>query len=335
MNPHTALVVTSISGPNPALLMLAEGCRLHNIQMIVIGDTRSPPDFHIPGVDFYDLAAQRASGLAYSAICPERHYARKNIGYLLACRAGAELIIETDDDNLPKPEFWEARERFQILESAGETGWLNIYRHFSDTNIWPRGFPLAAIRRPPSHLAPPANHDCPIQQGLADGNPDVDAVYRLTLPLPVNFAKRAPLALKEGAWCPFNSQNTTWFRDAFPLMYLPATCSFRMTDIWRSFVAQRLAWESGWSVMFHHATVSQDRNGHDLMQDFAEEIPGYLHNPAIAEALDSMVLDKGTSDINKNLRACYGLLLQMGLVAELELQLLDAWLEDISPLLGR
>ena len=29
--------------------------------------------------------------------------------------------------------------------------------------------------------------DCPIQQGLADRNPDVDAIYRLILPLPFSF----------------------------------------------------------------------------------------------------------------------------------------------------
>ena len=88
---------------------------------------------------------------------------------------------------------------------------------------------------------------CPIQQGLADGNPDVDAIFRLVLPLPMNFGRKPPIALCRGAWCPFNSQNTSWWPAAYPLLYLPAYCSFRMTDIWRSFVAQRICWENGWS----------------------------------------------------------------------------------------
>ena len=75
--------------------------------------------------------------------------------------------------------------------------------------------------------------DCPIQQGLADENPDVDAIYRLVLPLPVQFETGRRIALKRGVWSPFNSQNTAWWPDAFPLLYLPAYCSFRMTDIWR------------------------------------------------------------------------------------------------------
>jgi len=32
--------------------------------------------------------------------------------------------------------------------------------------------------------------------------------------------------------------------------------------------------------------VTQERNAHDLLRDFADEIPGYLHNRAICEALD-------------------------------------------------
>jgi hypothetical protein len=34
-----------------------------------------------------------------------------------------------------------------------------------------------------------------------------------------------------------------------PLLYLPSHCCFRMTDIWRSFIAQRCLWELGhWVV---------------------------------------------------------------------------------------
>jgi hypothetical protein len=76
---------------------------------------------------------------------------------------------------------------------------------------------------------------------LADENPDVDAIYRLTLPLPIIFNKANNVALGNNSFCPFYSQNRTWFKEAFPLLYLSSHCSFRMTDIWRSFVAQRIA----------------------------------------------------------------------------------------------
>jgi len=330
VNSNVALVITTINSPNAALLKTAEGCRQHNIRMIVVGDSKSPSNFHIPGVEYYDLKAQRESGLAYASLCPERHYARKNIGYLLACRGGAEVIIETDDDNLPTPAFWETRQRHQKVETIEEAGWLNVYRYFTDNHIWPRGLPLRHILREKSPVITASARDCPIQQGLANENPDVDAIFRLTLPLPFNFTERAPVALGRGVWCPFNSQNTTWFRDSFTLLYLPAYCSFRMTDIWRSFIAQRLSWEMGWTLLFHSATVWQERNEHDLMRDFAEEIPGYLNNEAIGEALEQLSLKKGGDAINDNLRSCYTKLNQMGLVGNEELALVDAWLEDIT-----
>ena len=126
----------------------------------------------------------------------------------------------------------------------------------------------------------------PIQQGLADLNPDVDAIYRLTQPLPVSFQKEPKrIALGHGSICPFNSQNTTWFREAFPLMYLPSYCSFRMTDIWRSFVAQRIAWTCGWNILFHEATVWQERNEHAIIKDFKDEISGYCNNREIMDRL--------------------------------------------------
>jgi hypothetical protein len=100
---------------------------------------------------------------------------------------------------------------------------------------------------------------------LADENPDVDAVYRMTSLLPRSFRSDRRVVLGAGVWSPFNSQNTTWWADAFPLMYLPEHCPFRMTDIWRSLVAQRIAWENGWNVLFHEPTVRQQRNEHDLL----------------------------------------------------------------------
>ena len=209
---------------------------------------KSPPDFALEDARYLDLETQRATGLAYADLCPEAHYARKNIGYLIAMQAGVPLIVETDDDNLPASGFFAPRVREQRVSTAQACGWVNVYRYFAEGTTWPRGLPLDEIMRAPAPYDSLAVDvaDCPIQQGLADDNPDVDAVYRPCQPLPVRFRRDRRLALGRDAWCPFNSQNTAWWPDAYPLLYLPATCSFRMTDIWRSFVAQRIAWVNGW-----------------------------------------------------------------------------------------
>lgn len=332
MTNQIAVVVTSISPPNQSLRALAEGSLATGANFIVVGDTKSPSDFSLEGCDFYDVARQQESGFGYAKLCPTRSYARKNIGYLLAIRAGAPLILETDDDNIPRAGFWSERQIRISASLLSDAGWVNVYSYFCDVTMWPRGLPLDAVHenQPRFESLPTRQLDCPIQQGLADGDPDVDAVYRLLLPLPQNFRADRRIILGTGSWCPFNSQNTTWWPEAYPLLYLPAHCSFRMTDIWRSFVAQKIAWANGWSIFFHEPTVWQDRNNHNLMADFTDEIPGYLHNRAMGAALDQLDLKPGAKELGENLRQCYRVLVQEKWVGDEELPLLDAWLEDLA-----
>ncbi|MGA3125897.1 MAG: STELLO glycosyltransferase family protein [Candidatus Korobacteraceae bacterium] len=327
-----SLVVTSISAPNAVLRELAKQCKARGMAFYLIGDLPSPADFSLDGCEFYSLERQRATGFRIAALLPTRHYSRKNIGYLLAIRNRSRLLLETDDDNMPAPEFWQARKPELRLRLLAGSGWSNVYAYFSEANIWPRGLPLDAVRSalPPFEALPETDADCPIQQGLADDNPDVDAIYRLLLPLPIVFRKERQLALGAGAWCPFNSQNTVWFPKAFPLLYLPSYCSFRMTDIWRSFVAQRIAWENGWSVLFRSPDLSQERNEHSLMRDFADEIPGYLHNREIGERLERLKLAAGADNIGENLIRCYEELVRLGVVGAEEIALLKAWEKDIA-----
>jgi hypothetical protein len=328
-----ALVVTSISAPNPVLRSLAEGCLRQGARFIVTGDTKSPPDFSLAGCEYLGIAEQRKLPFTYAALCPERSYTRKNIAYLSAIAGKAAFIVETDDDNFPREEFWSARDPHMSGDLTHTVGWTNAYSWFTEDFIYPRGFPLRDARAEAANRRdrmPGGSNHCPIQQGLADENPDVDAVYRMLYPLPFNFEKGRPLLLGKGQWCPFNSQNTTFFPAAYPLLYLPAHCSFRMTDIWRSFVAQRVAWEYGWHIAFHAATVYQERNEHNLLKDFEDEIPGYLENERIIATLDALPLSADPAQIGSNLRQCYEALIGIGVVGAAELALIDAWLADLE-----
>ncbi|HEX2721960.1 MAG TPA: STELLO glycosyltransferase family protein [Gemmatimonadaceae bacterium] len=330
------VVVTSIAPPNAVLMQLAADCLERGYGFIVIGDVKSPPYFELDGCDFYSISRQLQLPFSTAASCPQRHYARKNIGYLVALASGASQIVETDDDNVPRADFYTPLKPRITLPVLENTGWVNIYRYFSDAVIWPRGLPLDAVNavHPALSEVAPRETYCPIQQGLADENPDVDAIYRLLLPLPQNFRKGVRVATAQNAWCPFNSQNTVWFPDAYPLLYLPSYCSFRMTDIWRSFVAQRIAWANGWSILFREATVSQLRNEHRLMKDFEDEIPGYVNNRRIGEVLEELDLKPGTDGIPDNLRLSYEALVKLGVVGEQELPLLEAWLADLAQIRG-
>ncbi|MHC5060994.1 MAG: STELLO glycosyltransferase family protein [Planctomycetota bacterium] len=332
MSEKIAVIVTSIAGPNKVMQGLAKGCKERGYRFIVIGDQASPADFRLDGCDFYSLDRQVETGFKFAQLCPVRHYARKNIGYLIAIADGASVIIETDDDNIPYDDFWQLKSAGHSVNVVERAGWVNVYRYFTDANIWPRGMALEHINDEVPAFESLRSRDvfCPIQQGLADDNPDVDAIYRLTGPLPQKFRKDRRVALMDGSWCPFNSQNTTWWAEAFGLLYLPSFCSFRMTDIWRSFIAQRIAWVNGWGVLFGEPTMRQERNEHDLMRDFADEVPGYLNNSRLCEAIEPLSLSAGVEVISDNLRLCYEKLVEMALVGSKELDLVEAWNEDLS-----
>ena len=326
-NKSTALIITSISGPNEGMKAFAQGCKKRGIDFIVVGDMKSPENFQLDGCRFISIGEQRQLPYKIAKLLPDNHYSRKNLGYLLA--RDKDIILETDDDNLPREEFWNKELSYNNARVVDKKGWVNTYEMFSDKPIWPRGFPLEELQHSrigdKDMSASGKMYDIAIYQGLADENPDVDAVYRMTSTLPLNFEKNPPVILAPGTWCPFNSQNTTWKREAFPLLYLPSYCSFRMTDIWRSFVAQRIAWTCGWSVLFHAADVWQERNEHNLLKDFADEVPGYLNNFQMCRMLDALDLKSGRDNICENLIRCYRLLVENSWVGKEEMKLVEAW----------
>jgi len=328
-----SLIITSIANDkHPILIQFAEECKKRNLPFIVMGDTKSPAEFNLDGCDFWSVARQQTLPFELAKIAPTRHYSRKNLGYLLAIKNGVTELVETDDDNIPREEFWSEKQSDVKSHVFENTGWVNVYHYFTKSFIWPRGYPLEELQKKQTELSTLKNEiiHCPIQQGLADENPDVDAVYRLTYPLPLSFELKNKIALGKNAWSPFNSQNTHWFKEAFALMYLPSYCSFRMTDIWRSYVAQRIAWECGWSVLYHESTVWQERNEHNLMKDFEDEIPGYSNNLNICKELQALALKPGKEHIYENLIVCYQKLIEINVVGKEEITLLNAWIADLS-----
>lgn len=326
-------VLTTIQEPTESVRALAAALSTYAAGLIVIGDRKGPSRFEIPSADFFPLERQHGLPFKLARMLPEGHYSRKNLGYLIAFERGAQCVYETDDDNAPLPR-WEPRNETISAQRTHARRWLNVYRLFSDELIWPRGFPLDRIRDPKTceHDADSSleNITAPIQQGLANGAPDLDAVWRLVFERPVDFKVAPSVWLPPGTYCPFNSQTTWWWPEAFPLMYLPSFCSFRMCDIWRSLVAQRCLWEMGRGLLFHAAEVFQQRNTHNLLHDFKDETPGYLNNDRIITVLNECTLSPGPENTRPNLRRCYLALVQASIIPSEEVPLIDAWLDDFD-----
>ena len=312
-----ALVVTSISPPNGILKALADGAQKAGWPFYLIGDAICPvgwtQQFEATGTRAYDISAQINTRLKSANALPLSNYSRKNLGYLLAMRDRAEVIVETDDDNRPLEGFWAERRVFndsRVVNSRG--AWRNplSYLKYNSMDVWPRGYPLdlaVELLTDDDITSETFAVACPIQQRIIDGDTDVDAIQRLTNRFNHEFLE--DLMALRNSWCPFNSQNTTWFKAAFPLMYIPSFCknAYRMDDIWRSFIAQRIAFENGWGILWGGVTVVQERNPHDLMKDFEQEIPGYLYNRKIVEMLKDLSIEPGTDALTllRNMDLCY------------------------------
>ena len=324
-----AAIITTIQEPTPAVRALAARLRPLDAPLLIIGDKKGPRRFELQGTRFLDLDAQLASPFELARQLPVGHYTRKNVGYLEAIAQGAGCIYETDDDNAPLDD-WALRTLETPALRVTDVGWVNVYRHFSEKRIWPRGLPLDGLVESFARGVSTGQQSnmvrAPIQQGLANGSPDVDAIWRLVLDQHFHFEQRPSVVLGQGSWCPFNSQSTWWWPEAYPLLYLPSHCSFRMTDIWRSFIAQRCLWEMGLGVVFHSAEVVQDRNEHNLMRDFTDEIPGYQRNRELAQVLENTALRPGVGEVAGNLRRCYEALVGKDFFSTEELKLVDAWL---------
>lgn len=334
-----SIVITSINNDTmPAFEAFNVGVGDHSLNLIIIGDKKSPSDFFLSNAEFISFEQSGSLGFNFSSVAVANHYSRKNIGYLLAFKYKSPFILDTDDDNIPLDNFWEKTysiENNSLQVASEDNRWINIYSYFSNENIWPRGFPLPYIKDDLVKLSSDKkDFFSPIQAGLADGNPDVDAIYRFTGNLPIKFKKNINIALDEGCYSPFNSQNTIWFPQAYSLMYLPSTCSFRMTDIWRSFIAQYLLWGAKYNVSFFSPTVYQVRNEHDLLKDFSDEIEGYLGYDQFIDVLENSKLRFGEAYFLDDLFVIYENLVQEKFFTTHELDLLTCWIKDCRKILG-
>ncbi len=328
---QTAIVITSIASPTKAVRKYAD---LDSTKTIVVGDTKTPDNWHLENVIYLSVEQQLELFKDFGSRLPVAHYSRKNIGYLEAIRRGYQVIVDTDDDNIPLENWYIPDRDGVILSSLRDQGFINIYSYFTDQHIWPRGLPLDCVQSEQArafrnHLEE-KNLSVPIWQGLANGDADVDAIYRLVNDSPCVFESRVPVALGIGTVSPYNSQNTISYKEAFPLLYLPSHVSFRFTDILRGLIGQVILWDHDYRLGFFKATVFQERNIHDYFNDFKDEIPVYLNTRNVIEIAQATI-SSGQS-MQQQLSDIYRALAKENIVGPGENELVDLWLNELDKL---
>jgi hypothetical protein len=319
------IVITSIYHPTEAIQLYAN---IQNTNVVVVGDRKTPEVWRHEKVRYISIKEQESSDYRIARKLPYNHYSRKMFGYLYAIKNGADIIIDADDDNIPLPDYAFPQFDGNYINTASNLGFINIYKHFTDEFIWPRGLPLQKISdRNQILIDGERDTKIGVWQGLANEDPDVDAIYRLTIQKPCFFLERAPITLGRNTVTPFNSQNTAFRKEIFPLLFLPSTVTFRFTDILRGIIAQPIMWNFGFQLGFVRATVLQKRNVHDYFKDFISEIPVYLHSDEVFQA--AVTIDYSNLKISDSLIKVYREMLERKIVQIKELDILESWLEDI------
>ncbi|WP_289030252.1 STELLO glycosyltransferase family protein [uncultured Algoriphagus sp.] len=320
------IVITSIYKASQAILSLS---KLPEKNVIVVGDKKTPKNWSAKGVKFIPIEEQLAIGPNLFKHAPYNHYSRKMFGYIYAARNNAKVIIDTDDDNIPLDNYGFPPFSGNFKSVKHPLGFVNIYQYYTDKHIWPRGLPLNLISKKFSFEFEESffEKQVGVWQGLADIDPDVDSLYRLILNEECFFNKAEPIILSEGVISPFNSQNTAFRKDLFPLLYLPSSVTFRFTDILRGLIAQPIMWLYGYKLGFLEATVKQERNYHNLMEDFRSEVPMYLYGEKITELVQSVI--NGSDSMENNIFNSYIKLAKEDMVNESELKALEGWLKDL------
>jgi hypothetical protein len=187
------IVITTIFYPTPAIYKFLNLTTHWNL--IVIGDKKTPKDWlqklTIKTSRLIFLSFEEQNNLNFRILhyLPQGSYARKNLGYLIAIRCGAQIIFESDDDNLLQtddihllPKIVQPKHVPLIAFHRQRSPFINIYGSFGHPHIWPRGFPVNEIRNVTEdgwHSVRQnldQNTYAYIQQYLADLDPDVDAI---------------------------------------------------------------------------------------------------------------------------------------------------------------
>jgi len=323
-----AISVTSIAAQTSAgiskLIKLAEVC---SAELVIIGDKKTPawdkeqlPEF----VHYFSVDDQIEKWPILAALLPFNHYARKNLAYLWAIENGVTVLLDTDDDNSSEIDVFESvSKNYRVINESIE--WVNVYAYFGKDEIWPRGLPLEEALKPLSAVRAVKEHlEWHCFQSIVDGDPDLDAIGRMLHPGSHNFLDDDPLLLSGKNFCPTNSQATLWKKPLLPLLYLPVTSSFRMTDIWRGIILSGYIRESSLAIAFGKLGFMQDRNVHNLVSDFLDEVSGHEHNRSIRKISDETW--KGIEFCQENwasgMSSIYTQLVDKGMLDSLELQCL-------------
>ena len=273
------IVTTTINPPTKAIALFQA---MEEWDLVVIGDLKTPQDYHLERGVYMDPASQEKYDKELSDAIGWNCIQRRNFGLLIANDMNADIVAVVDDDNIPLPGWGENLFVGEEVEVNYYETDLPAFDPIGATNypdLWHRGFPLQLLSKRSYSTKTRKRVRADIQADFWNGDPDIDAICRMEHAPECEFDPSAfPIA--SNRLSPFNSQNTFLAGGLLSNYFLYPHVG-RMDDIWAAYYVQaKIA-----SVVYGKASVFQDRNVHDLTRDMRQEYLGYEHNMSIVQEL--------------------------------------------------
>jgi hypothetical protein len=284
------IVTTTINPITEATLKFATIADKKDFTFVIVGDTKTPHDMYEQLVSVCKnviyLSPEKQSELypELSEILGWKTIQRRNIGFVYAYQNGADIIATVDDDNIPY-ESW--GDNIMIGQEVEVDEYENVSCPYFDAisttehnDLWHRGFPIEHLQVKNNIEYKGKTKIIPLVQAeFWDGDPDIDAICRLSKKPIIKFNKFEPFTTKQLS--PFNSQNTFLHRSVLK-HYSVFPYTGRMDDIWGSYVMQH---HFPNSVIYTQASVYQARNPQDLVKNLENEVIGYRGTLPLLENL--------------------------------------------------
>lgn len=287
------IVTTTINSPTVATNKFAQIAVRHNWMFIIVGDLKTPHEEYEKLVNKYypnviylnpetqeNLYKQLSDALGWKTI------ERRNIGFLYAYENGADIIATVDDDNIPYDDWGKdlyINQEIDVDIWESQNGYFDPLSVTNNKDLWHRGYPIEHVFSKNNVIYKgKSKRKVLVQADLWDGDPDIDAICRLSKKPIVKFENIKPYGSFQ--YSPFNSQNTFISREVIPY-YMMLPFIGRMDDIWISYIINKLFPNS---IIYNRASVYQDRNIQDLIKNLENEIIGYKHTLDLIEGRFSL-----------------------------------------------
>ena len=273
------IVTTTIQPPTEATIKYSE---MDGWELVVVGDKKTPHQaykelncIYLHPEEQENINKELSDSIGWNCI------QRRNMGFLFAYLNGADVMATVDDDNIPY-DFWGSDlyidKELDVIIYESENGYFDPLSATKHNDLWHRGYPIEMV--PTKNKIKSIGYEkrkVLVQADLWNGDPDIDAICRLSKQPEVEFEIKEPFASNQAS--PFNSQNTFISREVIPY-YMMYPNVGRMDDIWASYTVQK---QFPNSVIYNKASVYQERNEHDIVLDLEREIIGYRNTLLLLE----------------------------------------------------